>query len=318
MQKLLIILSPPRSFSSVVSTMIGEHPDLYGFPELHLFVGDTVQEVIDREHEKSQRYAGPPGVLRSLAQLHDGIQTTGTIVRAVQWLVERRDWTTKQLLDYLLARVAPKIGVEKSPITAMKPKFMERAYADYPDAFYLHLTRHPVSTRASMKEFSAGKHTKDQADQARRQRADRLVAWHHIHTNILRFTATLPLGQTLRIKGEDVLSDPDRYLSQVAEWLGIRTDREALEAMRHPEHSPYACVGPDPARGGNDPKFMRSPKLRGGRVKEPSLRSFLAREQLEWFSGSFLEAAKKSGLRVGSDQQALAVIEELSHALGYL
>ncbi|MEA3277491.1 MAG: sulfotransferase, partial [Pseudomonadota bacterium] len=62
-EKFLIILSPPRSFSSVVSTVIGQHPDLYGFPELHLFIGDTVQEVIDVEYGKAN-YFGPPGVLR--------------------------------------------------------------------------------------------------------------------------------------------------------------------------------------------------------------------------------------------------------------
>ena len=89
---------------------------------------------------------------------------------------------------------------------------------------------------------------------------DRLIGWHHMHTNILRFTSTLPLGQSLRVKGEDILSEPDLYLPQIAEWLGIRTDREAIEAMKHPENSPYARVGPEIARGGNDPKFMRSPK----------------------------------------------------------
>ena len=96
--------------------------------------------------------------------------------------------------------------------------------------------------------------------------------------NILQFTATLPLGQTLRVRGEDILSEPDVYLPQIAEWLGIRTDSNAIEAMKHPEHSPYACVGPDAARGGNDPKFMRSPELRGGTMRKPSLDAFLESE----------------------------------------
>jgi hypothetical protein len=60
---------------------------------------------------------------------------------------------------------------------------------------------------------------------------DRLIGWHHMHTNILRFTSILSLGQSLRVKGEDILSEPDLYLPQIAEWLGIRTDREAIEAM---------------------------------------------------------------------------------------
>jgi hypothetical protein len=140
---------------------------------------------------------------------------------------------------------------------------MERAIAiDYPEAYYLHLTRHPVSTRASMREFSAAKHAKDKVEQELRQRADRLVSWHHIHSNILRFTASLPLGQTLRIKGEDVLSDPDRYLSQVAEWMGLRTDAAAPEAMRHPETLALCLCRSLTRERRERPQFMRSPKLR--------------------------------------------------------
>ena len=49
--------------------MLGEYPDLYGFPELHLFMGDTMQQVIDREsHPNKRRWFGPPGLLRTPAK----------------------------------------------------------------------------------------------------------------------------------------------------------------------------------------------------------------------------------------------------------
>ncbi len=318
MPRLLIMLSPPRSFSSVVSTMIGEHPDIYGFPELHIFVGDTVQQVIEFEKDHNKRHAaGPPGLIRTIAQLHDGIQTNGTAFRAMGWINEHRDWSTKQMMDYLAEKVAPKIGLEKSPPNSQKMQFLERAYASYPDAFFLHLTRHPVSTRSSWSEFVENKATRK--DGGRDDRMDRLVGWYLMHSNIMKFTATLPLGQSLRIKGENVLSEPETYLPQVAEWMGIRTDPEAIDAMLHPENSPYACVGPDAARGGNDPKFMRSPKLRGSRVKEPSLEAFLAKETLNWFpkDGSLMEACRRSGLRIASDGKIETEISELAHQLGY-
>jgi hypothetical protein len=319
MPQLLIMLSPPRSFSSVVSTIIGEHPDLYGFPELHIFVGDTVQDLIDFEKSNNKRHAaGPPGLLRTLAQIHDGVQTNGTAFRAIGWLNERRDWSTKKLMDYLLEAVSPKIGLEKSPVTSHKAVFLDRVYAYYPDAYYLHLTRHPISTRSSWGEFvenKAGRRKK-----GGRERMDRLVGWYHMHTNILQFTATLPLGQTLRVKGEDILSEPELYLPQIAEWLGIRTDSDAIEAMKHPENSPYACVGPDVARGGNDPKFMRSPKLRGGGVKVPSLDAFFKSEHPQWFptDGALSQAASRSGLKIASGEKIAGEVAELAHLLGYL
>jgi hypothetical protein len=315
MNELLIILSPPRSFSSVVSTVIGEHPQLYGFPELHLFVGDTVQEVIDMEYKKANRYAGPPGVLRTLAEIHDGIQTTGSIVRAAAWLSERRDWSIKKLLDYFLDKVSPKIGVEKSPVTALKSSYIERAYGLYSHAYFLHLTRHPVSARKSMKEFS--EHKQHRQSKENSSRVERLIAWYQMHSNIINFTNSLPTGQTLRVKGEDILSEPDVYLPQVCEWLGLRTDKEAIEAMKHPENSPYACLGPYPARGGNDPKFMQSPRLRNGRVKEPSLQEFLDKEKIEWFSPQMKAILKESQLELASEQEIAEEIIRMAGLMGY-
>jgi Sulfotransferase family len=301
--------------------MLGEHPELYGFPELHVFVGDTVQEIIDFEKSQNEHHAaGPPGLLRALAQIHHGVQTNGTVLRAIGWLNERRDWPIKKLMDHLLEGVSPKWGLEKSPVTAKWPIYLERAYACYPDAYYLHLTRHPVPNRASWGEFLENKQAKRHKNEQRTARMDWLISWQHMHTNILRFTSTLPLGQTLRVRGEDILSEPDVYLPQIAEWLGIRTDREAIEAMKHPENSPYARVGPDAARGGNDPKFMQSPALRAGRVKEPSLEAFLKEKCPVWFpaEGRLSQAANRTGLKIVDDEKIAEEICELTHSFGYL
>lgn len=280
MSELLIILSPPRSFSSVVSTMIGQHPELYGFPELHLFVGETIDEVM-LHHEYRNKPQGPPGLLRTLAELHNGTQTTQTIVEARVWLDQRRDWSIKKLYDYVLEKISPKIGVEKSPITATTRQYIERAYSCFPRAFYLHLTRHPVSARKSLIEFIGNKRKSPKSDPGSGRQIDPIKLWLNAHQNIVNFTDTLPLGQSMRIKGEDILSEPDLYLPQIADWLGLRTDTEAIEAMKHPENSPYANVGPFPARGGNDGKFMLNPHLRPGKVREPSLKDELEKGELK-------------------------------------
>jgi Sulfotransferase family len=300
--------------------MIGEHPELYAFPELHIFVSDTVQDVIDLERSRNKLHAGgPPGLLRTLAQIHDGVQTNGTVFRAIGWLNERRNWSTKKLMDYLLEAVSPKMGLEKSPVTSKKRAFLDRIYAYYPNAYYLHLTRHPISTRSSWKEFAEKKASRRKQG-GRSEAVDRLIGWYHMHKNILQFTATLSLGQTLRVKGEDIISEPEIYLPQIAEWLGIRTDSYAIEAMKHPENSPYACMGPDVARGGNDPKFMRSPKLRGGRVKEPSLAAFFKSGHPQMFprDGALSRAASRSGLKIASAERIADEVGELAHLLGYL
>ncbi|MEA3276118.1 MAG: sulfotransferase, partial [Pseudomonadota bacterium] len=255
-------------------------------------------------------------VLRTVAELIYGVQTSATVTKAIGWLADRRHWSTKRLMDYFRDLVDPLIGMEKSPVTSLKLLWIERAYAFYPKAYFLHLTRHPVSTRKSMDEFFENRRSNIDG-QNTLQTIDSLLDWYRFHKNIMEFTKTLPVGQTMRVKGEDVLSDPDIYLPQIAEWLGIRTDKEAIEAMKHPEMSPYAYRGPEPARGGNDPKFMRSPALRRGRLREPSLKEFFVREKLDWLSDRDKQICREAGYILAPAEELVDEITGLSLSLGY-
>src|SRR6516225_5669539 len=73
----LFILGLPRSFTSVVAAMLGQHPQMYGLPETHLFSYETMEE---RSEACSQAtYTMAHGLLRSVAQLYFNAQTDRTI-----------------------------------------------------------------------------------------------------------------------------------------------------------------------------------------------------------------------------------------------
>lgn len=285
----LIIIAPPGSFSSVVSTMIGQHPQLYDFPELWLFNFATVGEVIDSLKGKNS------GLIRLIAQEHYGMQTKENNWHALKWLKERSHWSTKKVFDYLLDLINPKIGVEKTPATCQKIRFLENSYQFFPQAYYLHLTRHPLPSAKSIEELTYNRRKISKQERLIKSSLDGLLTWFYFHRNILQFTQTLPVGQTMRIKAESLLSEPDLYLPQIAQWLGLQTDLKAVEAMKHPENSPYAYVGSSLARGGNDLKFMRNPQLSPGTIPEPSLQTF--------WSENLLPPAGE--------------INQLAHTLGY-
>jgi hypothetical protein len=63
------------------------------------------------------------------------------------------------------------------------------------------------------------------------------------------------------MRAEDVLNDMRPSLAVIAAWLGVRTDAAAIDAMTHPEASPFA--GFAPAESGvwasGDPAFLRDP-----------------------------------------------------------
>ena len=270
----IIMLSPPRSFSSVVCGMLGRHPQLYGLPEVNLFVSDTIEGwyIFHTQHKK--RIQSTYGLLRVIAQLHEEQQTEESIDRAWDWLAKRGRWSTHRLWEYLSTLVYPKILIDKSPLTSMRIAYMKRALRMVPNASFIHLTRHPVPATKSIAELREKKKKQGaESNNTVLSNETSLQFWYRTHHNIMQFISSLAEGQSLRLQGERILEENDKYLIQVAEWLGLRSDLEAIEAMKHPEYSPYACVGPLNARYGNDLKFLMDPELRPAKFKLPQLNS---------------------------------------------
>jgi hypothetical protein len=83
-----------------------------------------------------------------------------------------------------------------------------------------------------------------------------------MNMNIVTFLTGVPKDRWRLVKGENLLADPDLHFREITAWLGLRTDSQATEAMKHPERSPFATLGPLNAPFGGDPSFLRSPVLR--------------------------------------------------------
>lgn len=272
------MLSAPRSFSSLVSTMIGQHPQIYGFPELHIMLRETVGAALEASRRR-ERYLGPPGLLRSMAELMYGGQTDENVLTAANWLEDHAHWRSKDVIDLVATRAEQVTGrpfcLEKSPIIAFNPIALERIRQAWPDALYIHLTRNPVTFIRSLEEFIDKTLTRltEEEKEVRRKRA--LTAWPVTQRNLLDFCASLAPGQSIRIRGEDVLSDAASVMRQVAEWVGVRTDDEAIGCMLRPEESPYASLGPANAAFGNDTKFILSPAFRPGKPRTDGLKEYI-------------------------------------------
>ena len=292
----LIILCPARSYSSIVCGMIGQHPDCYGLPEVNLFLGETLGEVWNN-NPMVMRVIGRDGLLRTLAQLHEGAQTADTVAHAQEWASQRLDWPVRKVFDHIQELVGDKILVEKSPSTTFRREFIERMLRVYPKASILHLIRHPRGTGESLVSLRSGFEQLNRAV-ANSAAMDPERIWRGAHGLIMTLTAGLPLGQCMRIKGEALLTDLDTYLPQICEWLEIRSDAEAIDAMMHPERSPYACPGPPGAPRGNDPNFLTAPAIdraRLAKIKEPSLEGELNWRPGQMFAAETRRVAKQLG-----------------------
>ena len=268
----LFILGSPRSFTSIVCAVLGQHPQAYGTPELNLFVEDRVQELWARLSGRRQFMIH--GVLRMVAQLYAGEQDTLTIDMARRWLQRRLASTTAEVYRELCEKVSPLVIIDKSPVYPTSPRNLNRIHAAFPNAHYLHLLRHPRSQGESVMKLASGMFAvlADSFDyDTLPPTLDPQISWLSIQQNIGRFLERIPPEQQMRMRGEDFLNNLDENLMVCCEWLGLSVDPASMEAMRHPEASPYAVEGPFGARLGNDINFLRSPQLRDTKIAEALL-----------------------------------------------
>jgi len=271
----LFLLAPPRSYTSVINAMIGQHPQTLGLPELNLFNVEYLTYLWRRVSEEigdgsTRRH----GLLRAVAEIYAGEQTSATITMAQHWAAAREDCSTSEVFHELVAKVDPLIPVEKSPAYTISVERLSRIYKACPDARFIHLVRHPVPQCKSVLKLSDGifaLFVNAIEFQEGRAIVDPQIAWHDINVNILNFLDGVPKDQQLRIRGEEIMAQPRQYLGMICRWLNIRDDEDAIGQMMHPEQSPFACLGPVNALFGNDPIFLRSPGFRPHTPKVPSL-----------------------------------------------
>ena len=267
----IFLLAPPRSFTSVICGVVGQHPELFGSPELNLFRASTMNKFLSQPRLHT-------GLLRLVAQLYAGEQTIESVTMARNWMLARRDYTTAEVHRELCAKIAPRALVQKSPRYHRRLANMEAILKAFPKARFVHLLRHPRGMCPSYLDLHdptaqlIACTDVGAIDRSGPQPiADPQILWHDYNLRILRFERSVDPSRWLRIRGEDFLADIDEQLKALCRWLGVADDAEAIAAMKRPEESPFASFGPLNAMFGNDPKFLREPHLRPYRRKELSL-----------------------------------------------
>jgi hypothetical protein len=240
--------------------MLGQHPQAYGVLELNLFVADTLEALT--EAMPAIRQLRLHGLLRTIAQLYAGEQNLLSLEMARRWILDRNHWSTGEVYRELCLKVSPRQIFDKSPIYVTKRENLPRIQQTFPDAYYLHLIRHPRTQGRSMMNISNGLmailgNSFDYSTVP--PTVDPQFWWYEIQLNILDFLSTVPLSHQMRLKGEDILSNPKLYFEKISRWLNLEWNDSILEAMLRPQNSPYACVGPYGAHYGNDPNFLKTP-----------------------------------------------------------
>jgi hypothetical protein len=243
----LFILSTWRSGGSVLAAMLGQHPELYAFPELNVLLAETISDLFKLDQRVEEECGWPTnyqtaGSIHAVAELEIGNQSPEAIDAATRWLRQRGHWSTRRFVDHLLELVEPKIGVIKTNQAGVSGLFLDRIATAYPHGRFLHLTRHPLSACNSLQRFRRTMPLRFFPSIAGVERSlERdLREWCYFQRNILAFGGKQSPARFLRVRAEDILTGSDSALAGVASWLGVATDATAISGLRRPERAVFS------------------------------------------------------------------------------
>ena len=239
----LFVLAPPFCGASLLAGTLGCHPQLYAVPELCLLMADRVDELL----EIFRLSQGPQadGLLRAVAQLEFGAQRDDAVHAAQDWLAQRGDWSTAQLLGEIAARVAPRRLVVPDTEAPLRPLDLRRLRRGFADADVIHLSRHPWTQGCLLTAWARDRlfvppDFKDHAFNP--VLVDPQLAWLRCHRNI-----EAAFADAVRIRIEDYETPDDAALRQLCRLAGVDADAATLAAMHEPDQWVYAGYGPGAA-----------------------------------------------------------------------
>ena len=245
----IFILSPPRSGTTLLRIMLAGHRDLFSASELQLLGFATLDE-------RARAYTGRfspwlDGAIRTVMDIEDL-----DAERAKAWIEEARadGLTTKAFYRRLQDAIAPRILVDKSPSYALDPVALERAEADFDGALYIHLVRHPVPMIESFERHHMEQilYLRDHPF-ASRQLAE--LVWTLSHRTILKFLENVPSQRWVRLKFEDLVTDPAGQMEALCRRLGLPFDPAVTQPYEQLETKMVDGVYPESAPMG-DPNFL--------------------------------------------------------------
>jgi hypothetical protein len=263
----VFVLAPPCSSAAILGAMLGQHPQMYDLPELHLFLAETVADWW--RLAQNSTFHMEHGLLRVVAQLFFGAQTEANVQQAKGWLRRRLHFSTGLVLEMISEAVFPSIVVYTSSSIVRSDEFLDRARQLFWDAKFIFVSEHPVAyCRGVLNEWHKAQKIGPIPDwllnlavNPEDQQTDPQWTWRTLSKGILDFMGSLPGKQRLHIRFEDLVANPELILQRIVTWLDLETGPSVLASMQHPERSIYARFGPNNALYGNNPAFLSSPCL---------------------------------------------------------
>ncbi|MCA9704282.1 MAG: sulfotransferase [Myxococcales bacterium] len=288
------VLGVARSGTTLLRLMLAGHPQVFSPPELVLAPFETMAQ---RHALLERRFWEKGGLRRTFMEL-EGLDVDA----AKAHVAGLRERTVPEVYRELLARIGPRILVDKCPHLVSYPEALPRLQRWFPAARFLWIVRNPGSVIRSFNNVNMSERLLDGSPY---QSVEQM--WREGNALIGDFLATVPAERWLRFSYEDLVRAPEPVLRRICDTLGVGYD----PAMATPYEGDRMRAGPKGARAVGDPNTATRSAI------EPAL----AERWLAGFDHRTLDASTKAlALELGYDLQALPLpaVAQVSGALGGL
>lgn len=255
--RVVLILSPERSGSTLLTVMLGGHSRLFSPPELHLL----------RYPDFASFRAGYPAAMASLSSLMEELR--------LDYEEDRLDhmfagMSTPDVYRWILARCPQgSFLVDKTPAYSRETSTLERAETMRPH--YVWLIRHPLGVAASkIDRYRARRRAENvrlmarikyplfalrEGVLARRGKSVRraVAYWVDVHERIRAFLERVPEDRRRVVHYEKLVAEPLEAMEQLCQWLGLEVEPPMLD--------PRGRVPKGLTWGVGDEKILRHSKI---------------------------------------------------------
>ncbi|HEV2762798.1 MAG TPA: sulfotransferase, partial [Pyrinomonadaceae bacterium] len=222
----VFILSPPRSGTTLLRVMLGGHPALFAPPELELLGFDTLEE--RRAAFEGANAFWLEGTMRALMELKD---CDAAEAKRLMREFEGQGLSTREFYARMQEWLGDRLLVDKTPSYTLDPGVLRRAESDFEEARYIHLLRHPLGMINSFEEARLDQiFFRYEHPFSRRELAE--LIWVISHRNVEEFLRGVPARRQHRVRFEELVSEPERVMRGVCDFLGLEFERGMVEPYR--------------------------------------------------------------------------------------
>lgn len=209
------ILAPPRSGTTLLRVMLAGHPALFAAAELQLLGFETLRE---RRDAFSGRFsAWLEGTVRTVMELTDRDAESAWAFMAD---AEERGLTTQEFYGLVQEHLGGRLLIDKSPQYALDPGALAHADADFEDARFVHLVRHPHAMATSFARYHMDQilYVKERPFHGRTLGE---LVWTLSHRTIAAFLEQIPAQRHVTVRFEDLVRDPRSTMEEICDTLGV-------------------------------------------------------------------------------------------------